>query len=80
MPLPLIKKLAKKAKRTESYVERLWDETKDELKSQGMKEDEKRFYPYLVAIIKKKLEINESSLVLMRFKEFLKEQDDTKRI
>jgi hypothetical protein len=78
MPNPLIKSFAKKAGKNEVYVDNLWKETAAQLHTQGMKEEDKRFYPYLTTILKKKLKITEQSKVLKRFKEFLKEQIDKK--
>lgn len=80
MPNPLIKSFSKKSGKNEKYVENLWNDTKTQLFSQGMKEDDKRFYPYLTTILKKKLKISEQSKVLKRFREFLKEQIDKKDI
>lgn len=74
MPIPILKTLAKKSKKSEEYVESLWNEISKNLLKQGMKEDDKRFYPYLMTILKRKLSINEKSLILKRFKDFLNER------
>ena len=78
MPVALVQTLAKKTKKSPAYVEGLWNEIKADLLKQGMSEEEKRFYPYLVTILKKRLKINESSLVLKRFKVFLAENHPAK--
>ncbi len=74
---PLIKKLAKKAKRTEVFVESLWNSIEESLIKEGLDKTDKRFYSNVINSVKSKLEINESSLIIKRFKDFLKEKNET---
>lgn len=71
---PLIKSYAKKAKKSEEYVNYLWNEIVCELHKQGLYEDNDRFIPYLSTILKKRLSIKEVSPILKRFKTFLSEK------
>ena len=50
-----ISSFASKSGKSEAEVERLWQEIKAKLKEDGIEETEKKFYPILVSILKKKL-------------------------
>lgn len=80
MSNPLIKVYSKKSGKNEVYIENLWNEIAASLLEQGMKEEDKRFNPYLTTILKKKLKITEQSAVLKRFKIFLQEQTTKKEL
>lgn len=71
MPAPLIKSLAKKAKKSSSEVEKMWNSVKQSLIDQGEKEDDSSFYPKLVGIIKKNLGLKEEYVFLEKFKKLL---------
>ena len=64
MPSNIIKSFAEKSGKSETEVEKLWDETKKQAEENGHKED----YEYIVGILKKKLNLNEESE--MTYKEF----------
>ena len=70
----LIKSLAKKSKKSEEYISKLWLELSEKLYQQGLDETNIRFTPYITTLIKKRLAINETSPVLKRFKTFLSEK------
>jgi hypothetical protein len=53
----IIKSFADKSGKSIKEVEKIWDDTANELKKQGRKEDDDSFYPVLVTILKKKLKI-----------------------
>jgi len=70
---PLIKLFAKKSNKSALYVEAKWLELEVLLIEQGMSKDDLRFSIYLTTLLKKKLKINESNHLLIRFKQFLVE-------
>ena len=59
MPNNIISSFAEKSGKSKEEVERLWDETKQKLIDNGAKESADNFYPILVSILKKKLNIND---------------------
>lgn len=62
MPNSVIKSLAKKSKRPESVVEKMWNDIVDGI-SKKMKEDDPKFYPTVVSTLKKKLNIKDDKKV-----------------
>jgi hypothetical protein len=73
----LIKTFAKSSKKSEVYVQTQWNMITQDLLDEGVELDETRFYPYATTRLKKRLKIKESNQVLKRFKDFLKEKNET---
>jgi predicted NUDIX family NTP pyrophosphohydrolase len=73
MPVPLIKKFAKRSGKTSKQVEKMWNSIKDSLINQGHTEDDSNFYPMLVGIMKKNLGLLEEYTFLHKFKVLLGE-------
>ncbi len=65
MPNPIIKSFAKKSGKTESEVDSVWNETKEEVSKSKDKSDP-QFWSLVNSIVQKKLGISK------RFKEFIK--------
>jgi hypothetical protein len=68
MPTPLIKSFSKKSGKSEKEVEKIWDETKKEVKEK-FKNESPSFWAYVNKIVQHKLGIKESSKIT--FKQFI---------
>ncbi len=75
MPTPLLKSLADKSGKSINLIEKMWNKIKNGL-LKTYKESDSKFYPILVSIIKKKLNISEG---IISFKEFLQEELNKRR-
>ena len=64
MPSNIVKSFAEKTGKSEAEIEKLWKKAKDIAKESGRDED----YAYIVGILKKILNLNET----MSFREFIK--------
>jgi len=74
MPAAIIKSFAKKSGKSEAEVEKIWDETKEDVKNQ-FKYKTAAYWAYVNSIVQKKLKIDEE--VKLTFKVFneLMEED-----
>lgn len=55
----LIKSFADKSGQTFAQIEKLWNSISSDLKKQGTEEDDEKFFPFLVSILKKRLGIKD---------------------
>jgi len=60
MPANIIKPFADKSGKSEEEVERLWKKAKQIAVDDGRAEEDENFYPYVVGILKKMLNIESS--------------------
>jgi len=78
MPNNIVKSFAKESNKSISEVEKLWDKSKEIVKSEykDVKEDSAEFYKLVTGVLKKQLGINESQeildeLVHLKFRDFI---------
>jgi hypothetical protein len=72
MPNKLVKSYAEQTGKSVEAVEKIWDETKKEAKSQ-FKNETPRFYAYVNSVVRKKLKLEESKTTFKDYLNYLKE-------
>lgn len=76
MPIPVIKSFAEKANKTVEEVEKLYKEAKAQVESEyKIKEDNEKYYPLLIGILKKMLGIKDAIEICEHCNEILDSKD-----
>ena len=63
MPNPLVKTLAIKSNMSKADVEKVWDETVNDLLDSGKSKDDEEFWPIVTSVVKKKLKLPENKII-----------------